>query len=91
MYINLAGQNVIVLNTLQAAADLLDRKAAIYSSRPRFEVACNMLTEGMFFVFQDYGDRCVRCDHMRKRSTPYITIDGAVCVVLPTRVCTAVL
>ncbi|RDX52873.1 cytochrome P450 [Lentinus brumalis] len=57
VYINLAGQNVIVLNTLQAAADLLDRKAAIYSSRPRFEVACNMLTEGMFFVFQDYGDR----------------------------------
>ncbi|KAI0700497.1 cytochrome P450 [Cerioporus squamosus] len=57
VYLNLAGQDVIVLNTLQAAADLLDRKASIYSSRPRFEVACNMLTEGMFFVFQEYGDR----------------------------------
>ncbi|RPD59286.1 cytochrome P450 [Lentinus tigrinus ALCF2SS1-7] len=57
VYLNLAGQDVIVLNTLQAAADLLDRRASIYSSRPRFEVACNMLTEGMFFVFQGYTDR----------------------------------
>ncbi|KAI0713613.1 cytochrome P450 [Earliella scabrosa] len=52
VYLNLAGQNVVVLNTLQAASDLLDRRAANYSSRPNFVVACNMLTEGLFFVFQ---------------------------------------
>ena len=59
VYINLAGQDVVVLNTLKVAADLLDRRSSIYSSRPRFEVACNMLTEGMFFVFQGYTDRYV--------------------------------
>ena len=48
-----------MLNTLKVAADLLDRRSSIYSSRPRFEVACNMLTEGMFFVFQGYTDRYV--------------------------------
>ena len=56
MYLNLAGQNVVVLNTLQCAADLLDRRAAIYSSRPKFVVARQLLTEGLFFVFQGYGD-----------------------------------
>lgn len=54
MYLNLAGQNVIVLNSLQTAADLLDRRSTNYSSRPNFVVACNMLTEGLFFVFQGY-------------------------------------
>ncbi|KAH9890551.1 cytochrome P450 [Cubamyces lactineus] len=49
-------QNVVVLNTLQSAADLLDKRAAKYSSRPRFVVACQMLTEGYFFVFQGYSD-----------------------------------
>lgn len=54
MYLNLAGQNVVVLNTLSVAADLLDRRAAIYSSRPKFIVAREMLTEGLFFVFQGH-------------------------------------
>ncbi|EJF62600.1 cytochrome P450 [Dichomitus squalens LYAD-421 SS1] len=56
VYLNLAGQNVVVLNTLKVAADLLDRRAAIYSSRPKFIVARTLLTEGLFFVFQGYSD-----------------------------------
>ncbi|THH30755.1 hypothetical protein EUX98_g3424 [Antrodiella citrinella] len=54
VYLNLAGQNVVVLNTLKVAADLLDRRAAIYSSRPKFIVAREMLSEGLFFVFQGH-------------------------------------
>ncbi|KAI0737944.1 cytochrome P450 [Daedaleopsis nitida] len=65
MYLNLAGQDIIVLNSLQAAADLLDRRAANYSHRPRFVVACNWLTEGMFFVLQGYTGRWRR---MRRAS-----------------------
>ncbi|KAJ4481259.1 cytochrome P450 [Lentinula aciculospora] len=34
-YLNLAGQHVIVLNTKAAATELLDRRSAIYSDRPK--------------------------------------------------------
>ena len=33
---SIAGQNILVLNTKKIATDLLDRRGAIYSSRPRF-------------------------------------------------------
>ena len=33
---NMAGQKILVLNTKKVAADLLDRRGSIYSSRPRF-------------------------------------------------------
>ena len=36
MYMSIAGENILILNTKKAAADLLDRRGAIYSSRPRF-------------------------------------------------------
>ncbi|OSD02067.1 cytochrome P450 [Trametes coccinea BRFM310] len=56
VHIKLFGQDVIVLNTLKAATDLLDKRAAIYSSRPQFYIVGQMLTEGYFFVFQSYGE-----------------------------------
>ncbi|KAF5384030.1 hypothetical protein D9757_006947 [Collybiopsis confluens] len=56
IYLNLAGQNVIVLNTAEAANQLLDDRAAIYSDRPNWIVACQMLTEGLFMPFVRYGD-----------------------------------
>ncbi|KAF9040485.1 cytochrome P450, partial [Hymenopellis radicata] len=56
VYLNLAGQNVIVLNTLEVASDLLDDRAAIYSDRPNWIVACQMLTEGLFMPFVRYGE-----------------------------------
>ncbi|KAJ3850604.1 cytochrome P450 [Lentinula lateritia] len=39
VYLNMAGRNTIVLNTKAAATELLERRSAIYSDRPRFIVA----------------------------------------------------
>jgi len=55
MYLNAAGQPLIVLNTLEAAADLLDRKAGITSDRPRLIVP-EMMTGGMFMPFVGHND-----------------------------------
>lgn len=49
---------MIVLNTHKAAADLLDRRANIYSDRPRNIVASEILTGGLLIVFTRYGGSC---------------------------------
>ncbi|KAH9975378.1 cytochrome P450 [Lactifluus volemus] len=54
-YLNAAGQPIIVLNTQKVAADLLDRRAGIYSDRPRNIVAAQILCGGLAMVFQNYG------------------------------------
>lgn len=50
------GQTIVVLNSQKAAADLLDRRAGIYSDRPRNIVAGDILTGGLFVVFQSHND-----------------------------------
>jgi len=35
MHLEVFGRHMIVLNTAQAAHDLMDKRAAIYSDRPR--------------------------------------------------------
>ncbi|KAJ3558638.1 hypothetical protein NM688_g801 [Phlebia brevispora] len=54
--LDLAGQHVVVLNSLQATADLLDRRSRIYSSRPRFTMVNEIMTGGMAFPFAPYND-----------------------------------
>jgi len=49
MHLNAFGQPLIVLNTHKAAADLLERRAAIYSDRPPNIVALEMLTGAICF------------------------------------------
>ena len=36
VYLNVAGQKMLVLNTHRVAADLLDRRGTIYNDRPQF-------------------------------------------------------
>ncbi|THH19556.1 hypothetical protein EW146_g1637 [Bondarzewia mesenterica] len=36
LYVNMLGQHVVVLNSVQAAVDLLDKRGANYCDRPRF-------------------------------------------------------
>ncbi|KAJ7122958.1 cytochrome P450 [Mycena epipterygia] len=55
-YLNLAGQPVVVLNTHAVTADLLDRRSTIYSDRPRFVMAGEILTGGIFIAFSGYGE-----------------------------------
>ena len=50
---------MVVLNTQKAAADLLDRRAGIYSSRPRSIVSGEILCGGLNIAAQSYGPTCV--------------------------------
>lgn len=38
LYLELPGQSIVVLDSLQAAEDLLDMRSAIYSDRPKFRL-----------------------------------------------------
>jgi hypothetical protein len=60
MYLNALGQPIIVLNSLKAAFELLDRRANIYSDRPHFIVANNILCGGLFTGLVPYGEKLVR-------------------------------
>ncbi|KAJ8082135.1 hypothetical protein PM082_007982 [Marasmius tenuissimus] len=54
VYITAGNQGILILNSHKAATELLDRKAHIYNSRPRFIVASEYLTGGMFLgLLQD--------------------------------------
>ncbi|KAJ3745689.1 cytochrome P450 [Lentinula detonsa] len=55
VYLNIAGQSTIVLGTHKAAADLLERRANIYSDRPDF-IVLNLLTDGMHWGFARLDD-----------------------------------
>ncbi|ESK83389.1 o-methylsterigmatocystin oxidoreductase [Moniliophthora roreri MCA 2997] len=54
VYIRLFNQDVIVLNSAKAAGDLLDRRAANYSNRPRMPVA-ECLTGGLNIGVIEHG------------------------------------
>ena len=56
IYLNAAGQPVVVINSPKVGVALLDRRAAIYSDRPRNIVASDIMTGGLFFGFSRYGD-----------------------------------
>ena len=56
VYLNALGQPVIVFNSIKPAAELLDRRANIYSDRPRLVVANEILSGGLFSAFLPYGD-----------------------------------
>ena len=53
---NVAGKTIIILNSRKAAIDLLERRSAIYSDRPRMIVAFEMMTGGMLFPFASYNE-----------------------------------
>ena len=56
MYLNALGQPILILHSLKAAFELLDRRANIYSDRPRLIVANGILSGGLFTAFMSYGD-----------------------------------
>ena len=55
VYLNALGKSVVVLNSQKAAADLLGRRARIYSERPRFIMASEILTGGLEVTFLSCG------------------------------------
>ncbi len=56
VYLNALGQPVLVINSLKQAAELLDRRANIYSDRPRLIMANEILSGGLFNALLPYGD-----------------------------------
>ena len=56
IYINAAGQPVLIINSPKIGVALLDRRAAIYSDRPRNIVASDIMSDGLLFAFSRYGD-----------------------------------
>ncbi|KZV67271.1 cytochrome P450 [Peniophora sp. CONT] len=56
LYLNMLGRPVIILNSAKAAGDLLERRSAIYSDRPRLIVASEMMTGGLFFPLTPYNE-----------------------------------
>ena len=56
MFLNALGQPILVINSLKTAFELLDRRAHIYSDRPRQIVADRILCGGLFTAFMSYGD-----------------------------------
>ncbi|KAJ7076202.1 cytochrome P450 [Mycena belliarum] len=55
-YINLAGQDTVVISSLEIASELLERRAGIYSDRARNIVAGELLTGGLVFAFSQHND-----------------------------------
>ena len=68
MYMNAFGQPIIVINSLKTAFELLDRRANIYSDRPRLVVANGILCGSLFTALMSYGDALV---------CPFLTNSGA--------------
>ncbi|TAQ89292.1 hypothetical protein B7494_g2367 [Chlorociboria aeruginascens] len=56
LYFNILGQPVVVLNSVQAASDLLDKRGSNYCDRPRF-VLFEVMGWGMTLTFLRWGPR----------------------------------
>ncbi|KAE9394855.1 cytochrome P450, partial [Gymnopus androsaceus JB14] len=55
VHVNVAGNPVIILNTLEAATELLERRSATYSSRPPLTMLNDLMGWKWAFVFMPYG------------------------------------
>jgi hypothetical protein len=56
IYLNAAGQPVVIINSPKVGVALLDRRAAIYSDRPPSIVASDIMSGGLLFAFSRYAD-----------------------------------
>ncbi|KAI5918504.1 cytochrome P450 [Camillea tinctor] len=54
MYLNMGGQSIIVLSTNQATQDLLAKKGAQYSHRPRLIMAFELVAKYMHMLWRPY-------------------------------------
>ena len=57
MYLDGAGQPIVVCNSLKPAFELLDRRSGNYSNRPRFIMAQEIISGGLLFSLMNYNDR----------------------------------
>ncbi|KAF9000954.1 cytochrome P450 [Cyathus striatus] len=55
-HLNLAGKHTIILGSKKIAIDLFDRRAAIYSGRPK-SIMIDIVTGGLSFAFGQYTEK----------------------------------
>ncbi|KAF9043117.1 putative monooxygenase [Panaeolus papilionaceus] len=55
IHVDVFGQSIVIINSTQAAKDLLDKRSTIYSDRPVLEMA-SLCGYNRTFVLQHYGD-----------------------------------
>lgn len=48
--------NVVVIGSPAVALELLDKRSAIYSSRPRMVMTSELVSKGLRMTFMPYGD-----------------------------------
>ncbi|KAK7966338.1 uncharacterized protein PG986_000615 [Apiospora aurea] len=83
-----SGPTTIVLGSARAAWDLLERRGAVYSSRPRFVVGGELLSGGLRGFMAPYGDfwrrwrRLLHSGFMQRRSAAYRPIQRLESAVL---------
>jgi len=54
--VQLGRRKIIVLGTAESAMELLDKRSAIYSSRPRQIMTSELVSRGLRLTFMQYGD-----------------------------------
>ncbi|KAG2153775.1 cytochrome P450 [Suillus bovinus] len=57
LHIEIPGRHIIVLNSVKAAIELLDKKSSIYSDRPFLTMSCELVGWKHALGFLSYGDR----------------------------------
>jgi len=58
--LNLGGKTAVVLNSYKVASEILDKRSAIYSNRPRMIMTGEILCGNIAFPFLSYGDQWKR-------------------------------
>ncbi|KAJ7676990.1 cytochrome P450 [Mycena polygramma] len=56
IHLNVVGTSMIVLNSVEAANDLLDKRSGIYSDRPRLPMANELVGWNFLLAFMKYGE-----------------------------------
>ena len=57
MYLDGIGQPILVINSLKTAFELLDRRSANYSDRPRLIMGQEILSGSLLFLMMNQNDR----------------------------------
>ena len=57
MYLNGAGRPIVMCNSLKSSFELLERRSANYSDRPRFVMGQEILSGGLSFALMNADDR----------------------------------
>ncbi|KZP23279.1 cytochrome P450, partial [Athelia psychrophila] len=56
VYLRILGQSILVLDSIEAITDLLDKRSNIYSSRPRFVMLVELMEWYSNFIISPYGN-----------------------------------